>query len=262
MITGIGFTEVFIVLIIVLIFFGSKELPHFIRETAKLVGKLRQYSNQFRQEIHDMSNIGTSQNNPIESVQKQKNELRKKFRTIRDQLSDEERSAFSASIAEKVIALPQLKESKAVMIYLSHNSEVATDALLPMLKQAGKRVIVPWCKVAYNDLGIAEIHDISEDTAPGRYGIREPREQLRGNFLKSDISVVLCPGLAFDTDGKRLGHGKGYYDTFLNEIRDHVYIVGLAYQCQISDTKFPFDYTDVAMDEIITEQGPVLNPQV
>ena len=44
--------------------------------------------------------------------------------------------------------------------------------------------------------------------------IREPPQpQLRETALTVDL--VLMPGLAFDKEGWRVGHGKGYYDRFL-----------------------------------------------
>ena len=55
MITGLGFTEILAVALLVLIFFGSKELPRFIREAAKMLGKARQYSYKVRRELDDIS---------------------------------------------------------------------------------------------------------------------------------------------------------------------------------------------------------------
>jgi 5-formyltetrahydrofolate cyclo-ligase len=84
-------------------------------------------------------------------------------------------------------------------------------------------------------------------------------EHLKGNFLKSDLDLVLCPGVAFDTRGARLGRGKHYYDNFLSELKGKIPIVGLAFSCQISNTPLPCDpYSDIRMDEVITEDGPIM----
>lgn len=34
--------------------------------------------------------------------------------------------------------------------------------------------------------------------------------------LKEGLDLVLVPGLAFDWQRRRLGHGRGYYDAYLN----------------------------------------------
>jgi 5-formyltetrahydrofolate cyclo-ligase len=48
------------------------------------------------------------------------------------------------------------------------------------------------------------------------WGIKEPRhDEERENALELDLIIV--PGLAFDKQGWRIGHGKGYYDNFIQE---------------------------------------------
>lgn len=80
------------------------------------------------------------------------------------------------------------------------------------------------------------------------------------------------PGVAFSTDGKRLGHGMGYYDKFLENFfiknpsrcdssstsnicrkisEGKTILFGLAFKEQIFD-EIPITDKDVILDEIIT----------
>jgi 5-formyltetrahydrofolate cyclo-ligase len=120
---------------------------------------------------------------------------------------------------------------------------------------------LPYCKENPQELGIGEITDFEKDTALGVFGIPEPIERMRGNFFKSDLNLILCPAVAFDIYGARLGHGKGYYDMFLKEVRGRIPLFGLAFDCQIHRQNLPFDYHDVPMDQVITENGLLLSKE-
>lgn len=65
------------------------------------------------------------------------------------------------------------------------------------------------------------IPSLNKDTVPGKQNclggtgiIAERPRGVEGDDLGLDLIVM--PGMAFDTDLRRLGHGKGYYDYFLN----------------------------------------------
>lgn len=260
MITGLGFTEVLTILVLVLLFFGSKELPHFIREAGRLFGRLRQYSDQVRRELDDVSRSVDPKNMLEDNASDRKAQLRGTFTAARKGLSGEQRASLSAAITDELMKLDEVGKARAVMVYMHTPEEVYTDELIHRLLTAGKRIILPYCRTASRDLGIAEVTDIGAQTAEGRFGIREPVADIRDNFLKSDIQLVICPGVAFDKQGGRIGRGKGYYDNFLREISGRVPSIGIAYSCQLSEETFPFDYHDVPVSQIITENGPVIEP--
>ncbi|MBD3345360.1 MAG: 5-formyltetrahydrofolate cyclo-ligase [Chitinivibrionales bacterium] len=261
MITGLGFSEILVVVAIVLVFFGSKELPRFIREIASLLAKARHYSDKVRRELDDLSRpVKTPLESPDSPVVK-KREIRKEMRKKRRELSPEERAEKSRRIWEHVKMLPEYRNAPAVMVYVDSGVEVETKPYIEEMLREGKRVVIPYCKVTRCDLGIAEIKIFDRDLHPGEYGILEPVMNLRDNFLKSDLRIILCPGVTFDKQGGRLGQGKHYYDTFLQELKGNAFLAGLAYQCQILDSSLPFDYHDISMDQVITENGPVIKKE-
>jgi 5-formyltetrahydrofolate cyclo-ligase len=106
-------------------------------------------------------------------------------------------------------------------------------------------------------MSAAEIFDADADIVAGANRIPEPRPELRKKFFRSDLEAVVCPGVAFDLQGGRLGRGRAYYDVFLRELRGKVPLIGIAFDCQIHKENLPFEYHDVPMDMVITESGVV-----
>ena len=82
--------------------------------------------------------------------------------------------------------------------------------------------------------------------APGRWGIWEPTDEapLLSDYSRLDLVVV--PGVAFSSDGKRLGRGKSFYDRFLPLVPRAAF-VGVCYPCQVVE-QIPADPWDIGMN--------------
>lgn len=115
-------------------------------------------------------------------------------------------------------------------------AEVQTDALVRHALQAGKQVFVPYLHKSTlttpdtptRVMEMVRLNSIQdyESLLPDKWGIPSidaatvaERECILGNDT-STIDLMLVPGVAFDLDQhgsvRRLGHGKGFYDFFLN----------------------------------------------
>ncbi|GLD57358.1 5-formyltetrahydrofolate cyclo-ligase isoform X1 [Lates japonicus] len=70
------------------------------------------------------------------------------------------------------------------------------------------------------------------------------------------LDLILMPGLGFDQLGKRLGRGKGFYDTYLERCIRHPkgkpYTIALAFKEQLCQ-EIPVDDNDVLIDEVLYE---------
>lgn len=251
--TGLGFSEMLLIVTLILVFFGSKELPVFIRKAAQFMAKIRRYSEKLKSELDSLSR--PIDEPVVNSVIEKKQKLRENYIAKRKEITPDERLRKSEEIFNHLKNTNEYKKASSVMIYVSTGSEVITHSMIYSMLGSGKRVVVPYCIQGTNDLGIAEITDIEKDLVKGSLGILEPRPELRERFFRSDLHLVLCPGVAFDNFGARLGRGKAYYDCFLRELKGKISIAGLAFDCQISKESLPFDYHDVIMDQIITESG-------
>lgn len=156
-----------------------------------------------------------------------KKELRRQIRQRKRAMTEEQIVQKSRRLGELFAASQLYRQAKTVYGYLPYNQEVRT---VPMLEQAildGKRVAVP--KVYGEQMRFIYITDISQ-VEKGYAGIPEP---VADEPVADDPhALVLMPGLAFDTQGHRIGYGGGFYDKFLEQEPDHP-TLALCYDFQI-----------------------------
>jgi 5-formyltetrahydrofolate cyclo-ligase len=256
--TGFGFSEMLLIVTLIVIFFGSKELPSLLREVAKFTAKVRRYSDRIKRELDDVTRSLDPQPVPFAEQQAKKKELRAFYISARKKLSIDERANKSSIICSHLMGLERVKKATMIMLYAQMGAEVITIPAVNQLLNEKKRIILPYRIDGTGDLGIAEIHNTETDIIINKKRIPEPREELRKTVFRSDIEVVVCPGVAFDLQGGRLGRGLGCYDTFLRELRGKIPLIGLAFDCQILHENLPFEYHDVSMDKVSTESGIVV----
>jgi len=126
--------------------------------------------------------------------------------------------------------------------------------LLPLLSVLPDRT---WCfprVVDADQLAFHAVKDPALSLRPATLGILEPIPETPGISI-ARIDAFICPGLAFDRTGGRLGRGRGYYDRMLSEARPDAVKVGACFACQLVDSTFPESH-DIPMDIVICESGP------
>ncbi len=183
----------------------------------------------------------------------EKTRLRAEVLARRDALAD--RTTRSRAIAEGVRRLPEYGGARTIALFVGVRSEVETLPLLEAALADGKRVAVPW--VAGADLRLFALETPAE-LAPAPFGLLEPpaviREDATRNVAPSDIDLFLVPGVAFDRQGGRLGHGRGFYDRLLAASRPGTPFIALAFECQLVEG-VPMTASDVPVHAIVTEAG-------
>jgi 5-formyltetrahydrofolate cyclo-ligase len=160
---------------------------------------------------------------------------------------------LSRAICERLVALPEYQSAGTVLYYVDVRSEVRTRDYLATALRHDKRIVVPYC--VEGELELFHLTSMDE-LAVGMYRILEPRPELRAMPEKrvgvEELDLIVVPGVAFDREGGRMGHGKGYYDKLLEHARPDTPLVALAFECQMFP-QIPMDAHDVSMDKVITE---------
>ncbi|KAL3965350.1 hypothetical protein ACCO45_002354 [Purpureocillium lilacinum] len=126
------------------------------------------------------------------------------------------------NIFESLRDFKPYKDATRISIYLSMPAaEVQTDAIVRDALAAGKQVFVPYLHKSPLETPDtpARVMDMHR---PG-HRPRAPAHPRGPDAQRSDaatLDLMLMPGVAFDFDEagsvRRLGHGKGFYDFFLN----------------------------------------------
>lgn len=151
---------------------------------------------------------------PIVDIRPVKIALRERYKTLRRELSPEEKQRRDLRIAGRVAGLWQYKNSRLLLSYVSTPIEVDTRGIIRRALDDGKTVAVPRCVPGTRDMEFYVIRGFG-DLEPGAFGVMEPvpgRCKLLKDFTNG---LCLVPALCYDWKGFRLGYGKGYYDRFL-----------------------------------------------
>ena len=182
-----------------------------------------------------------------------KAEIRKRILETRTNLTDDEVAAKSEAILQKVLKTPEYMEADNILLYADYNHEVMTRGIFEDAIMRKKRVYFPKSDKLTNSMLFFQTVSVKQ-LEKGFMGIPEPKEnmQLCYKFNPDEDTLVILPGVAFDTRGFRLGYGKGFYDKFLSS-RRQLSTMALAFACQIVD-EMPDEEHDIKMDKIVTEE--------
>ncbi|KAG4304830.1 hypothetical protein PORY_001883 [Pneumocystis oryctolagi] len=171
----------------------------------------------------------------------------------------------SMLITHSLSALDEFKQSKAISVYLSMPSgEINTKNIIKQSCYMGKNVYVPF--IENSKMYMLRLFN-SEDPytfSRNKWGIPEPNRYDERGIMREEamdnqgLDLIIVPGIAFDRNLNRLGHGKGYYDTYFSRMeewcRKHCIRaplkVGISLKEQLVD-KVPVDSSDVKLDILL-----------
>jgi 5-formyltetrahydrofolate cyclo-ligase len=148
----------------------------------------------------------------------------------------------ASNATKTLLSMPEYKAARRISVYLSMpGGEISTSNIVRDALDHGKKVFIPYTYNSSNAkegqpksiMDMVELHSMNdfESLTPDKWGIPTPSEasiSSRANCFggtgitngeKPDSSegldLIVMPGMAFDSNYGRLGHGKGFYDYFL-----------------------------------------------
>ena len=176
-----------------------------------------------------------------------KSELRKQVLQEMKTLPREQKQFIDQTLTERLLQHPFYQEAKVIATYLSFSHEFQTQELIEQALKDGKKVLIPktYLKgrmdfVVYNPQQLVKTS----------FGLLEPQGDLEV-VDASQIDLIHVPGLAFTTEGYRIGYGGGYYDRYLKHFPGHT--LSTIYPCQVQ--QFMPENHDIPVQEVLIDEG-------
>lgn len=178
-----------------------------------------------------------------------KAELRAKYKSLRNTLSEKEIDDLSLAIANQLLTLAIWDYSfYHLFLTITTQKEINTDYILNILSGKDKNSVISKSNFTNNTLKNYLLTDATT-LKLSAYNIPEPIDGIE--VSNQTIDVVFVPLLAFDLKGHRVGYGKGFYDNFLASCKPETVKIGLSFfeaEAKIEDV---FE-SDVKLDYCVT----------
>lgn len=155
-------------------------------------------------------------------------------------------------IADHLLATPEVRRAATIAAYISLSNEPGTGPLVEQLHALGRRIILP-VLMPDNDLDWA-VYQGPTELAPASRGLLEPTGPRLGPEAVATADIVLCPGLAVDRDGIRLGRGGGSYDRALSRVPVGTFVCTVLYDEEIL-ARVPAEEHDRPVTAVVTPNG-------
>ena len=176
-----------------------------------------------------------------------KAELRKQVLQEMKAISQEQKQFIDKTLTERLLQHPFYQEAKVIATYLSFPHEFQTQELIEQALRDGKKVLIP--KTYPKGRMDFVVYD-PQQLVKTSFGLLEPQGNLEV-VDASQIDLIHVPGLAFTTEGYRIGYGGGYYDRYLKHFPGHT--LSTVYPCQIQD--FIPENHDIPVQEVLIDEG-------
>lgn len=181
-----------------------------------------------------------------------KNDLRIKYKALRNQLSREEIEEKSVKIANQILKLDIWNKTYYhLFLPIEIQNEVNTEYILQILQGKDKEIVVSKSVFSTIEMTHFLLTDNTKFTK-NEYGIPEPINGIEVPIDK--INVIFVPLLAYDKFGNRVGYGKGFYDKFLFKCKQETILIGLSFFEPENEIK-DISVNDIRLNYCVTPVG-------
>lgn len=152
---------------------------------------------------------------------------------------------MSQNICRRILANDDVRNADVILAFWPMPTEPDIRPVVRHLYDEGKTVLLPRV-ISKTEMEFCPYRGDESLYAVPPYGILEPVGDAVETHGRS--AVMLVPGVAFDTDCNRLGHGAGYYDRYMADT--NIKTIGVCFPFQVL-LSVPTDLHDIKVNEII-----------
>ena len=136
--------------------------------------------------------------------------IRRRMSALRSRLSPTQQTDAAAALTQKTQKHPVFLHARHIAGYFAMNGEIDPMPLLRYAAKRGKRVYLP--VLDHERMRFKRFVPGVTPLRRNRYGIPEPCGRGHQTLSPEKLNLVMLPLLAFDSQGRRLGMGGGFYD--------------------------------------------------
>ncbi|WP_417582380.1 5-formyltetrahydrofolate cyclo-ligase [Nitrincola sp.] len=185
--------------------------------------------------------------------------LRQQIRRQRRALSATEQKRHANQLCRRLKHQLWFRCARNIALYLPNDGEISPEPLIRLCWQLGKAVYLPVLHPIHHNRLWFLPYKPGSPMRLNSYGISEPKLLRTPKTPAWALDLIFLPLVAFDTRGRRLGMGGGYYDrTFSFKLQSKGIrgpkLIGLAHELQKVDC-LATESWDVPLAGIATEAG-------
>ncbi|MCT2537562.1 5-formyltetrahydrofolate cyclo-ligase [Aquibacillus koreensis] len=181
----------------------------------------------------------------------EKEMLRKEAKQRLAQITELDRASIEKNMLHHLLHSEIWNKANRIAITISQPYEWSTKEIIRAAWEQGKKVCIPKCYPVKKEMIFYDFSSFKELESV-YFNLYEPIPNTDLKQDKNDIDLIIVPGILFDLEGYRIGHGGGYYDRYLKGY--HGDTLSLASTFQVIK-EIPREHFDIAVQVIVTEEG-------
>lgn len=159
-----------------------------------------------------------------------KGAARQEYKLLRKSLTALQIEEFSQAIFEKVLDIIEKNKPKTIHLFLPITAmqEPNTYLLIDLLRD--KKITIGVPKVDATNNSMMCVQYIAENKLEhSTWNIPEPTGADLKIISPKEIDLMILPMLICDSEGNRVGYGKGFYDQYIKQCKPDMLKVGICY---------------------------------